>query len=148
MPEKIMHTYLFKPGLWHAEGEYFDESGRPYPVEGESRITHRNALWFNESEMKISGSEKITFSNDYEIVPFHEGRDVTPWTSANDALGKLNGQFVLIGDAILSQYRSEGAEYTGTEYLLRINDIVYRNWGALFHGAEKLSSWMVRLNRV
>jgi len=148
MSGKNIHTYLFKTGLWRAEGLYFDEGGSEYSVEGESRITHRNALWYNESEMKISGSQDIAFSNYYEITPFHEGRDVTLWTSENDALGKLSGQFVLVGDTILSLFRSEKAEYTGTEYLLRISDIVYRNWGTLFCGSDKLSSWMMRLNRV
>jgi hypothetical protein len=148
MSNEVIHTYLFKAGLWHAEGEYFDEGGRVHPVEGESRITHRNALWYNESEMKIFGTQDIAFSNYYEIVPFHDGRDVTLWTSANDALGKLSGQFVLVGDAILSFFRSEDSAYTGTEYLLRTSDIAYRNWGTLFSGRDKLSSWMMRLNRV
>jgi len=110
MSDKVIHTYLFKAGRWRADGEYCDESGRKYPVEGESRITHRNALWYNESEMKIFGSQDIAFSNYYEIVPFPDGRDVTFWTSENDALGKLSGQFVLVGDAILSVYRSENAQ--------------------------------------
>ena len=148
MSGKQVHTYLFNPGLWHADGEYFDEGGGAYPVEGESRITHRNALWYNESEMKISGSENMAFSNYYEIVPFRADRDVTRWTSANDTLGKLSGQFVLVGDTILSLFQSENAQYTGTEYLLRISDIVYRNWGMLFSGRDKLSSWMMCLNRV
>ena len=148
MSGKQVHAYLFKPGLWHADGEYFDEGGGVYAVEGESRITHRNALWYNESEMKILGSENIAFTNYYEIVPFREDRDVTHWTSANDTLGKLSGQFVLVGDAILSLFQSENAQYTGTEYLLRVSDIVYRNWGTLFCGRDKLSSWMIRLNRV
>lgn len=148
MSDQHAHAYLFKPGLWRADGEYFDGGGVAYPVEGESRITHRNALWYNESEMKISGGDDFAFSNYYEIVPFRENRDATLWTSANDTLGKLSGQFVLVGDAILSFFRSDNAEYTGTEYLLRISDIVYRNWGTLFCGREKLSSWMIRLNRI
>ena len=148
MSDKVIHTYLFKAGLWRAEGDYFNESGRGYPVEGESRITHRNALWYNESEMKIFGSQDIVFSNYYEITPFREDLDVAFWTSANDALGKLSGRFVLVGDAILSLFRSEDGAYTGTEYLLRTSDDVYRNWGTLFSGHDKLSSWMMRLNRV
>jgi hypothetical protein len=148
MTGRISHTYLFKAGLWRAEGTYFDESGKAYPVEGESRITHRNALWYNENDMKMSGSEDIAFSNDYEIVPFHQDRDLTVWTSSNDALGKLSGEFVLAGDAILSLFRSEDGAYTGTESLLRISDIAYRNWGTLLSGRHKLSSWMIRLNRV
>jgi hypothetical protein len=148
MSDKSIHTYLFKAGLWRAEGTYYDESGNAYPVEGESRITHRNALWYNENDMRVSGSANIAFSNDYEIVPFHEGRDVTAWASSNEALGKLSGQFVLAGDAILSLFRSEDGAYTGAESLLRISDIVYRNWGTLLCGPDKLSSWMIRLNRV
>lgn len=147
MSVRNIHTYLFKAGLWRAEGQYYDERGSVYPVEGESRITHRNALWYNESDMKISGSEEIGFSNDYEIVPFHEGGEATSWTSTNNALGKLSGQFVLAGDAILSLFHSEDGVYTGTECLLRISDIVYRNWGTLLCGQDKLSSWMIRLHR-
>jgi hypothetical protein len=147
MSVRNIHTYLFKAGLWRAEGQYYDESGSVYPVEGESRITHRNALWYNESDMRISGSGEIGFSNDYEIVPFHEGGEATSWTSTNDALGKLSGQFVLAGDAILSLFQSEDGAYRGTESLLRISDVVYRNWGTLLCGRDKLSSWMIRLNR-
>jgi hypothetical protein len=147
MPDKATHTYLFKAGSWRADGEYFDADGGKYPVAGVSRITHRNALWYNESEMKIFGSRDIAFSSYYEIVPFLDSRDVTCWTSENDALGKLIGQFVLVGDVILSIYRSENAPYTGTECLLRVSDTAYRNWGTLFCGADKLSSWMMSLNR-
>lgn len=148
MTEKPTHSYLFKAGLWRADGEYFDDGGNRYPVEGESRITHRNALWYNESEIKMFGSPDIAFCNDYEIVPFQEGADITAWTSTNNALGKLSGRFVLVGDAILSAFRSADGVYTGTECLLKTSPIVYRNWGALFCGPKKLSSWMLRLNRV
>jgi hypothetical protein len=142
------HTYLFKQGLWRADGEYFDAAGNAYPVEGEFRITHANDLWINESRMRIVGNGNTVFRNDYRITPFCEERDFTCWSADNDALGKLTGRLVRAGDAILSLYRSEDSEYAGTESWLRISGILYRNWGTLFHGNDRLSSWMIRLNRV
>ena len=143
-----VHTYLFKPGLWRADGEYFDAAGNAYPVEGESRVTHAHALWINESLMRIVGNEGASFRNEYRITPFSEKRDFTGWNADHDVLGKLTGRLTLVGDAILSLYRSEDSEYAGTESWLRISGILYRNWGTLFHGGDKLSSWMVRMNRV
>ena len=142
------HTYLFKPGLWRADGEYFDAAGNAYPVEGEFRVTHADALWINESRMRIVGNEDTAIRNEYRITPFCEERDSTSWNAANDALGKLTGRLVRAGDAILSLYRSEDSEYAGTEFWLRMSGILYRNWGTLFRGSDKLSSWMIRFNRV
>jgi hypothetical protein len=143
-----VHTYLFKPGLWRADGEYFDAAGSSYPVEGESCITHAKEMWINESRMRIVGNEKTAFGNDYRITPFCEDRDFTVWHCDSDVLGKLSGRFVHVGDSILSLYRSDDSQYAGTEYWLRISGILYRNRGTLFHGNDKLSSWMIRLNRV
>ena len=143
-----VHTYLLKPGLWRADGEYFDGAGKAYPVEGESRVTHGNALWINDSRMRIAGNEGTSFRNEYRIAPFIGERDFTGWSADHDVLGKLTGRLILVGDAIVSLYRSEDSEYAGTESWLRISSILYRNWGTLFRGSDKLSSWMVRLNRV
>ncbi len=143
-----LHTYLFKPGLWRADGDYFDAAGNAYPVEGECRVTHADTLWTHESRMRIVGNESTVFRNDCRITPFCEERDATSWSAASDALGKLTGRMVRAGDAILSLYRSEDSEYAGTEFWFRISGILYRNWGTLFRGGDKLSSWTIRLNRV
>lgn len=148
MPDRIDHTYMFKAGLWRVAGVYYDDSGRTYPVEGESRITHRNALWYNESEMKILGSESIVFSNYYEIEPFRQDQDATSWTSTNEALGRMSGRFVLADDGILAVFHSENMSYTGTEFFLRVSATKYRNWGTLVSRGEKLSSWVLQLERV
>ena len=98
--------------------------------------------------MRIVGNEDTAFRSEYRITPFCEERDSTSWNAANDALGKLTGRLVRAGDAILSLYRSEDSEYAGTEFWLQISGILYRNWGTLFRGSDKLSSWIIRLNRV
>jgi len=65
-----------------------------------------------------------------KLFPFMRAGILTLWTSSNNALGKLTGKFVRVGDTILSLFRSEDSEYTGTEYLLRISSISYRKLGS------------------
>ena len=32
------HTYLLRPGRWRAEGTYYDETGRSFPLAGETEL--------------------------------------------------------------------------------------------------------------
>ena len=32
------HTYLLRPGRWRAEGTYYDETGRSFPLAGTEQI--------------------------------------------------------------------------------------------------------------
>ena len=144
----MRHTFLFQEGIWIALGFYFDDKDRALPLEGMTRITHREGLWINEGEMEINAGDKpIKFSNRYEIVPLEEGKNHTTWESLNPDLGILLGRFVIVDDTIISTCRSKSSDYTGTEFLLRVSGVQYQNRGVLFKGSDKLSSWSVDLQK-
>jgi hypothetical protein len=144
-----VHTYLFREGLWTAEGRYYDDSNRPIPLEGKTRITHQTGLWVNEGAMEIkTGDPPTLIHTRYEIIPFEEGRPITTWKSFNPAAGDLFGQFVIVEEAILSTCRSENDEFSGAEFLLKISDGEYLNRGIFLKGEVKLSSWAVKLRRI
>ena len=86
--------------------------------------------------------------NRYQIKPFEDDKDYTTWVSDNPDLGKLNGNFIIVNDIIISQFRSENSKYSGSEMLLFIDDDQYQNWGTLFNGSDKMSSWEVMLERI
>jgi len=50
-----------------------------------------------------------------------------------------------VNEAILSFCRSEDGLFTGHEAFVRIDGDTYGNWGTLFRGNERLSSWSLRL---
>ncbi|HOI72816.1 MAG TPA: hypothetical protein PLO63_01600 [Syntrophales bacterium] len=141
------HSFLFEEGLWGARGYYIDSIGVPYPVEGESRITHEGDSWINDSWMRIPADPPVEYRNRYVITPFEEGTDCTAWISDNPALGRLRGTFVLVDDAILSVYGTEDGRLRGSEALFRVSSIFYRGRGCLMEGEKKISSWSVELKR-
>jgi len=142
------HTFLFQEGIWIAEGHYFDDTERTYPLRGMTRITHQEGLWLNEGEMEIIAVDHpVRICNRYEIVPFDEGRNHTTWESLNPDLGTLLGQFIIVDDTIISTCRSSNGGYMGTEIILRINEMHYKNRGVFLQGNDKLSSWSVDLHK-
>lgn len=142
------HTYLFKEGLWTAKGIYIDEGGHDIPVEGESEISHVDEIWVNETCMRMFGDSPLEFQNRYEIVPFAPDKDFTSWTSSSPTLGFFLGRFIVVDDSILSFYQSKNGEYSGTEYLRKIDEALYWNRGAFMTNDKKLSSWVVKLRKV
>jgi len=143
----MRHTYLLEEGRWQASGTFTNEDGEALAVRGELVITHREEAWWVEGTMTLSTDQEVNFHNDYRVVPFPEGTDTTSWTSNNPAVGRLEGNFTIIGDQILSAYRSADRTHQGAECLWRIDDDHYGGVGALFRSGLRLSSWEVRLNR-
>jgi hypothetical protein len=145
----MKHTFILEEGMWLATGHYFDDEGKAIPIEGSARITHLKQFWLNESRMKLLLEDNpISIFNDYEITPFEEGKESTEWKSSNPSLGQLCGQFVIVGDSILSICKSKDGTYRATEYLLKVTDDHFRNRGAFFREDRKVSSWEVELKRV
>jgi hypothetical protein len=139
------HTYLFRQGVWSADGCYRDNEDREFPVRGETRILHGDGKWLLEGKMCLFGDEEKSFSNSYEIEPFGEGRQYTSWISFNPAIGNMAGRFAVIDDTILSEFRSADDRFSGAEALRQINNQTYRSRGALFDGGRLISSWAVTL---
>ncbi len=143
----MKHKFLFEEAIWVAKGVFVDEDGNESPVVGETKITHGEKYWSNDGWMRIQSEESIEFKNTYQIVPFEENADTTNWTSENPAIGKMIGQFVLIGDTIISLYRTENNLYVGTEYLKLEDDDFYVNRGVVMKDNRKISSWAVGLRK-
>jgi len=73
---------------------------------------------------------------------------MTNWESFNPALGTLKGKFMVVENSILSKYSSLDVQYSGFEYLKKIDDLTYENRGFALKNNEKLSSWAVQLKRI
>ncbi len=144
MPDH-QHTFLFREGLWQAQGRYYDPSGAALPCEGEARIKHDQGVWRNNGLMRILTEQPIEFENNYEIVPFADDGEITTWRSMNPALDNLRGRYIIVFDSIISPWESENGEYWGSEFLVQSSDKIYHNRGFACRGSEKLSSWAVEL---
>lgn len=142
------HTFLFEEGTWHARGRFMDGEGNEFRAEGQAVITHGDDRWRNDGVMRVLGDDGPRFENLYEVEPFQDGSDITAWTSRNPDLGTLEGHFVVVGDSILSLYRSSDGSHRGTEIMRRLDDDYYAARGALLTSdGEKVSSWAVELLR-
>jgi len=146
--QEEQHTFLLEPARWQAMGEFTGQSGEPAPASGAAVISHGKRLWRNQGVMRIAGDVPLEIANVYEIVPFPHGSLWTSWTSHNPSLGRLIGRFVLMRDAIVSTFESEGGAYTGCETLLRVATDAYRCRGVLMRGGVLVSSWALELERV
>lgn len=124
-----------------------DDQGRYHPVEGETKITHTEGLWINDSCMTLQGDNAVEYKTRYEIVPMERGQELTSWISENPALGKMMGKFIIVDDSIISIFTSENGALQGTECLRLIDDDLYSNRGCLLRGDKKISSWAVELRK-
>ena len=142
-----MHTFFVQEGSWTASGRFFDEQESEIPLVGSAGIAHEEARWINRSAMRLLTEPPVELTNEYQIEPLPAGSASTRWSSFNPSLGRMSGTFTIIGDSILSTYRSEDGAYCGAECLLQDNVDTYRVWGVLFKDGEKLSSWEAVLKR-
>lgn len=141
------HSYLFEEATWITSGFYIGESGKKVRAEGRSIITHQPNLWLVQGIMTIYTESPSELGITYQVRPFGEVCDTTPWSSMNNALGRIDGQFVVVDDSILSVFQAPGGKHRGTEYLRYLEVDRYLSRGALFRGHKKASSWMMELSR-
>lgn len=97
--------------------------------------------------MRLIGTPPVEFTNDYTVTPFAPEALATAWTSHNPALGRLDGRFALVGDSILSTFRSEDGAHSGTEALQMIDADRYLGRGVLYRDGAFFSAWIVELRR-
>ena len=142
------HSYLFEEATWTTSGFYIGESGKKVRAEGRSIITHQPDIWIIQGTMKIYTESAAELGITYQVRPFREGSDATPWSSMNDALGRIDGQFIVVDDSILSFFQTPGGKHRGSEYLRCLDEDRYLSRGALFRGHKKASSWMMELGRM
>lgn len=137
----VSHTFLFKEGLWVLDGEYYDAYGNVYSAVGQSETTHHEALWIDERIIRVFFDEPMAFATRYEIEPFGPDEATTRWKARNRILGNLEGHFIIEGDSIRSQFRSEDGRYSGCERMRVFGEGNYRSWGVLLDGDRTFSSW-------
>jgi hypothetical protein len=143
----MRHTYLLEQGTWLAEGLYYDEAGEAVEVKGRSDISHEGDVWIIDSEMSLATDPPVSFAHRYRVGPLAEGAGATTWESESSALGRLNGTFAVVDEAILSAYVSEDGIHWGSECLRMIDKGRYRGHGALFRQGQRVSAFAVDLRR-
>ena len=141
------HAFLLKEGLWRSEGEFFDGAGKRVAVAGEVQFRHYPDKWVYEGALRTASNPPVEHRTVYEIVPLAPGGYATAWTSKSASLGTLRGRFILVGDAILSNYESATGRYRGQDTILRRDDKHYSARGALLDGSRILSAWAVELRQ-
>lgn len=145
---KIEHTFLLQEGRWQAKGTYFDHRGQATPISGQSIVIHQEEGWINSSVMELAANPPVSFENVYEIEPMEAGLETTIWETEHASLGLMMGTLVVIDDALIMSYVAEGGHYTGNETLYRVDANRYQNWGVLWQGDQKISSWSATLERI
>lgn len=142
----MQHTYLFEEGTWTAVGRYRDERGTAWSMLGRSEVRHRDERWILDGSMEVRTPAPLSFVNLHDVTPFEED-DHTTWSSTNPAIGRLEGTYCVVDDALLSSWTSVEGDFRGSEVLRLREDGSYRCHGALFDGARRVSSWTLELTR-
>jgi len=144
----MKHTFLFEQGIWRATGQFTDEAGNDYDIEGRSEVLHEEGLWRNRSWMRLRTEPPFSIENLYDIVPFKRGAMMTTWTSHNPSFGELSGTFELEGNAITSRYASDDQKVRGFETVTMVDEQSYRGRGEVYIEGKLTSSWSVNLERM
>jgi hypothetical protein len=108
---------------------------------GQSETTHRKGLWIDEPIIRVFFDEPMAFATRFEIEPFGTGEATTRFRAANRILGNLEGRFIIEGDSIRSQFRSEDGHYSAWEQARMVGEGIYRSGRVLLNGDRALSSW-------
>lgn len=145
--KKMGHRFLFEEGAWIAAGFFRDGDGNTWHLSGRAEISHRDDVWINSSLLEIEGDTPVRIENIYEIVPFERGSDATTWRSVNPDLGTLVGTYAVVGDSILSAFRTEDSTFYGTEYFKNVDPDTYASRGVLLRHGKIVSSWSETLTR-
>ena len=137
----MKHTYFYDTLQWTAEGTYYDEEEKSFPLHGEVSILHSETEWSLTGflEVRFTG-EPVRFTNDY-VIKDTDKQNTLSWESFNPELGTLKGTFEIVGDSIISFYQSEDGVYMGTETLTQAAEKKYYNAGVSFCRGQKMSSW-------
>ena len=120
----MKHSYIFDSLCWKAEGTYYDNVA-VFPSEAKVEIIHTGEKWSLDGFMEVEYSIPVRFTNTYEISS--SGKRHIELKSYNPALGVLRGSFEVIGDCIISHYKSEDGMYSGTETLFYKDEKHYYN---------------------
>jgi hypothetical protein len=140
------HSFLLQPGRWIATGR-FCGAGGSHPARGETTVLRDSALWRIKGVMEVLADPPMRMENRYGIRPCN-APDRLDWVSENPAIGRLTGTFLLLDDAILSEFRSADGAWRGEERLARRSAGRYAAAGRLLAGKYVVSEWRVDLVRL
>jgi hypothetical protein len=146
MPQ-LRHTWLFEPGIWSAAGRFWEKGESEREGRGTSIVRHTGALWEIEGSMEICGEPPVRFQNNYRIAAPRADARIVPWQSENPALGTLNGVFVVLGDTIMSSFRSGDGGFVGSEAMRHLAPDRYQAQGLLLGSGAVVSAWSMELLR-
>jgi hypothetical protein len=141
------HTFVLREGFWVMEGEYYDEHGNKYSSVGQSETTHQRNVWIHEQIIKVFFDEPVAIARLLEIEPLATGMTSTGWKSCNRILGNLKGRLIIVADSMLFLFRSEDAQYCGSEWLQMIGEGTYRSRRVVLNGDRVLASWVMDLRK-
>ena len=143
----MQHSFLFRESAWRVEGEYRDGAGNVSKVDGRTEVRHEPGKWVTEALLAVRSNPPKEQRNRTEVVPFSQGSNATHWSSESQALGSLNGRFVVAGDAILSFYASGTGRFRGFECMQQKDAKHYHVRGAMLEGDKVISTWALELKR-
>jgi hypothetical protein len=141
------HTYLFMPGLWQADGVYYDELEKPHLQTGELLVEHAPDFWTIDIRLNISGQDRRDFVSRYMVTPFREGVSFTEWKSHVGGPEPIFGLFVVVQESILMPWHSQSGQFWGQEALSSVGPDLYLSRGFAFLKDRKAYSWATRLVR-
>lgn len=140
------HRFLLEPGRWEAAGHFRVGPGDEWRVAtGVTEVRHEPQGWTIDGLVRVERADGgwEEFRNRYEVVP-GDGSDPLRWSSYNPALGRLEGEFHLVGEAIISTFEGAEGELGGCETLVG-GGTGYRVFGVLTRSGAVLSSWVLDL---
>ena len=97
--------------------------------------------------MEILGDPPRRFQNTYRIPAPGAAARVIPWHSENPAVGALAGVFVVVGDTIMSSFRSSDGAALGSEHMTQLAPDRYHACGLFLASGAVVSAWSMDLVR-
>jgi hypothetical protein len=144
----LKHTFLLEEGVWMMVGEVIDEDNRIIPIRGWMRVHHQVDHWYLARDFSRNGSQDKHLISHLRVQP---GRisvgSVLQWLGKDTSVGEVVGHFVLMDDAILSQFFSVDGQHRGSETIQRKDPAWYQARGMIMDGGRKVSAWRLDLTR-
>ncbi|MDR1037056.1 MAG: hypothetical protein LBT40_10940 [Deltaproteobacteria bacterium] len=147
-PRGRPHTYLLMPGLWQADGIYYDQDEKPHLQTGEVLVEHAPDAWTIDIRLNVSGQDRRDFVSRYTVVPFPEGVSFTEWKSHTGGPEPVFGLFVIVQESILMPWHSQSGQFWGQEALSSVTPDLYLSRGFAFLRDRKAYSFATRLTRL
>jgi hypothetical protein len=141
------HTFLFEPGTWTANGQFWERGEIERAGQGLSIVRHTSVIWEIEGTMEILGEPPARFQHTYRITVPHAGARIVPWQSKNPAIGTLTGVFFVADDTIISSFQSSDGEFVGSEHMTYLAPDRYQARGLFLASAAVMSARSMELIR-